>query len=116
MRFVNPRSEFGVFRELPARFFHGQRKHVHAERKIRRRQHADARLLRHVAKCSFMRLPAGGANHHVDFALRQLRQIPGHRIGEREVNRHIDVAKLSLRNCSFARVLVDHTCNRGVVR
>ena len=50
MRFVNPGAELGMLREVTARLFDGQLEHVHAEREIRRREHADAGVRRRSSR------------------------------------------------------------------
>jgi hypothetical protein len=62
-----------------------------------------------------VRLPASGANHDVDLSLRQLRQVLRHRVGEREIDRHINVAECAVDDRALFRMLVDHAGHGGAV-
>src|SRR5688572_24508749 len=115
VRLVDPGAEFPVLREVTAGLVDRQLEDVHAQRKVRRREHADSRLRRHVAHRRFVRLPARGANHDVDLTLGQLWQVLRHRVRQREVDGDVDGAKAAGRDRPLARMLVNHARNGGVV-
>ena len=56
-----------------------------------------------VAQRRFVRLPAGRADHDVDAARGQRRQVRRHRVGEREVDRHVDVRRSRRRDAPSRR-------------
>src|SRR5688572_16079923 len=115
VRLVDPGAEFPVLREVTAGLFDRQLEDVHAQRKVRRREHADSGLRRHVAHRRLVRLPAGGANHDVDLSLGQLWQVLRHRVSQREVDGDVDGAKAAGRDRPLARMLVNHAGDGGVI-
>ncbi len=89
VRFVNPGPKRRVPLHDPGGFGHEHLKHVHADRKVCRRHHAQICALRLGSQRRFVVPPPSRANHHRQPTLEVVRKVLEQCLGRREVDGHV---------------------------